>query len=178
MSKIILILSSSPRKKGNSDLLCDEFLKGVLEAGHRANKISLSDKKIKFCKACDACHKGKSCVIDDDMEKILQKMIEADVIVMATPVYFYSMSAQLKTLIDRTYARYTEIKKKDFYFILTAADKRKMNVERAIESFRAFTFCLDKVTEKGIICATGVWDKGDVKGTKFMKEAFDAGLSV
>lgn len=176
MNKKVLILSSSPRKNGNSDMLCDEFLKGALEAGHNAKKVLLHDKKIKYCKACDVCQKGKPCVIDDDMEKLLQKIIDADVIVLATPVYFYSMCAQLKTLIDRTYARYTEIKDKDFYFILTAADEEKNNIERAIESLRAFTFCLTGAKEKGIICATGLWKKGDAKDCKYLKVAFDAGL--
>ena len=165
MNKKVLILSSSPRKNGNSDLLCDEFLKGALEAGHKAKKISLSDKKIKYCKACDVCQKGKPCMIDDDMEKILQKMIDADVIVLASPVY-------------RTYARYTEITDKEFYFILTAADEEKMNMQRAIESMRAFTFCLTGAKEKGIICATGIWKKGDVKDSKYMKLAFEAGLKA
>ena len=178
MNRKILIISSSPRKNGNSDLLCDEFLKGALEAGHKANKISLSDKKVKYCKACDVCQKGKPCVIDDDMEKILQKMIDADVIVLATPVYFYTMNAQLKTLIDRTYARYTEITDKDFYFIITAADEEEKNMQRAIESLRAFTFCLTGAKEKGIICATGTWKKGDVKDSKYMKMAFNEGLKV
>jgi len=178
MNKKVLIISSSPRKKGNSDLLCDEFLKGAIEAGHRTEKIILKDCKIAYCKACDVCQNKKPCVQKDDMASILQKMIDADVIVIATPVYFYTMCAQLKTLIDRTYARYTEIKKKDFYFILTAADKRKKNMERAIESFRAFTYCLEKPVEKGIICATGVWNKGDIKGSRKMKEAYDAGLNA
>ena len=178
MNKKVLIISSSPRKNGNSDLLCDEFLKGALEAGHKAKKISLCDKKIKCCKACDVCQKGKPCVIDDDMEKILQKMIGADVIVLATPVYFYTMSAQLKTLIDRTYAQYIEIIDKEFYFILTAADEEERNMQRAIESLRAFTFCLTGAKEKGIICATGIWKKGDVKDSKYMKMAFERGVGI
>lgn len=178
MSKKVLIISSSPRKGGNSDLLSDEFMKGAQEAGHKVKKISLRDEKIKFCKACDACQKGKPCAIDDDMRKLLQKMTDSDVIVLASPVYFYSMSAQLKTFIDRTYARYTEITDKEFYFILTAADEEEKNVKRAIESLRAFTSCLSGAKEKGIICATGVWKKGEVRDRNFIKMAFDAGLKA
>ena len=177
MNKKVLIISSSPRKNGNSNMLCDEFIKGALKAGHSAKKILLRDCKIEYCKACDSCQKGKSCVIDDDMEKILQKIIKANVIVLATPVYFYTISAQLKTLIDRTYARYKEITDKEFYFILTAADEDENKMQRAIESLRAFTSCLAGAKENEIICANGIWKKGEVKDSKFMKQAFDAGLN-
>jgi len=107
-------MSASPRKGGNSDLLCDQFLLGAQEAGHRVEKIFLRDKTINLCIACDACQgNGGRCIHQDDMVEILDKMIRADVIVMATPVYFYTMNGQMKTLIDRTYARYTKISNKE-----------------------------------------------------------------
>ena len=121
MSKNILILSGSPRKGGNSDILCDRFMEGARESGHRAEKVFLRDKNIGYCIGCEACHQNNGvCVQKDDMAGILEKMIAADVIVMATPVYFYTMDAQMKTLIDRCVARYTEISNKAFYFIATA----------------------------------------------------------
>lgn len=83
----------------------------------------MKDKKINYCTGCGTClNEGKRCPQKDDMSEILEKMIAADVIVMATPVYFYTMCAQMKTLIDRTCSRYTEIRNKEFYFIVTAAD--------------------------------------------------------
>ncbi|MEJ2683833.1 MAG: NAD(P)H-dependent oxidoreductase [Candidatus Sulfobium sp.] len=91
--------------------------------------------------------------------EVLDKMIAADVIVMATPVYFYTMNAQMKTLIDRTCSRYTEIRNKEFYFIVAAADSRKRAMERTMEGFRAFTSCLSRAREKGIIYGTGAWKK-------------------
>ena len=123
MSKYKLILSGSPRRGGNSDILCDRFMEGARESGHRAEKDFLRDKNIGYCLGCEACHQNNGvCVQKDDMAEILGKMIAADVIVMATPVYFYTMDAQMKTLIDRCVARYTEISNKAFYFIATAAD--------------------------------------------------------
>ena len=111
MSKNILILSASPRKGGNSDLLCDRFLQGAQEAGHTVEKIFLGDSTINYCIGCEHCHQhGGKCVHHDDMPAILEKMIAAQVIVLATPVYFYTMNAQMKTLIDRTVARYTEVR--------------------------------------------------------------------
>lgn len=104
MSKKVLVLSASPRRGGNSDILCDQFMRGAEEAGHQAEKIFLRDKEINYCVACDSCLNNDGiCASKDDMAEIMDKMIEADVIVMATPVYFYTMDAQMKTVIDRTY---------------------------------------------------------------------------
>lgn len=103
--KKVLILSGSPRKGGNSDLLCDEFMRGALENGNEVEKIRVADKKVSPCRACYYCRKsGGKCVIADDMGEILRKMIDANVIVLASPVYFYSIDAQLKAVIDRTVA--------------------------------------------------------------------------
>ena len=111
MSKKVLILSESPRRGGNSDLLCDEFMRGAVESGNEVEKIRVAEKKIGYCSACYFCRDhGGACAIKDDMAEVLQKMIDADVIVLSSPVYFYSIDAQLKALIDRTVARWTEVK--------------------------------------------------------------------
>jgi multimeric flavodoxin WrbA len=179
VNKKVLVLSSSPRKGGNSELLCDQFLKGSNETGNLTEKIFLKDKKINYCTGCGTCiDKGKSCPQKDDMAEILDKMVAADVIVMATPVYFYTMCAQMKTLIDRTCARYTEITNKDFYFIVTAADNSNSAMERTLVEFRGFTYCLNRPTEKGIINGTGAWNIGDIKKSNAMKKAFEMGKTV
>lgn len=178
MSKKVLVLSGSPRKGGNSDLLCDQFLLGAIEAGNQAEKLFLRDKKINYCVGCGICQEEKKCVLQDDMAEVLEKMIEADVIVMATPVYFYTMDAQMKTLIDRTCSRYTEISNKEFYFIVAAADERKEEMERTLEGFRGFTYCLSGAKEKGIIYGTGAWHVGDIKGHPAMDQAYAMGKIV
>jgi multimeric flavodoxin WrbA len=179
MIRSILVLSSSPRRGGNSDLLCDQFILGAKEAGHLTEKIFLKDKKINYCTGCGTCiDKGKSCPQKDDMAEVLEKMITADVIVMATPVYFYTMCAQMKTLIDRTCSRYTEIRNKEFYFIVTSADNRKQAIARALEEFRGFTYCLTGAKENGIIYGTGAWNVGEIKGKPAMKQAFELGSRV
>jgi multimeric flavodoxin WrbA len=178
MNRNILVLSASPRKSGNSDLLCDQFMTGAKEAGHETEKIFLKDKKISYCTGCGSCFNGKSCSQKDDMGNILDKMISADVIVMATPVYFYSMNAQMKTLIDRTCSRYTEITNKEFYFIVTAADSSIQAMERTLEGFRAFTSCLSGAKEKGIVYGTGAWNIGEINGKPAMKQAFEMGKLV
>ena len=99
--------------------------------------------------AAESAEQGKPCPQHDDMPDLLQRMIDADVIVLATPVYFYTMNAQMKTLIDRTCSRYTEIRNKEFYFIVTAADTDVSAMQRTIEGFRGFTSCLPGAGRKG-----------------------------
>lgn len=173
--KKILILSASPRKGGNSDLLCDQFSEGARQSGHATEKIFLKDKTIRYCTGCGVCNAGKSCPQQDDMAEILEKMITSDVIVLATPVYFYTMNGQMKTLIDRTCARYTEIRNKEFYFIATMADPDKSDMERTFEGFRGFTSCLEDAREKGILYGVGAWQMGDIKTNKAMTEAYEMG---
>ncbi|MGN0626398.1 MAG: flavodoxin family protein [Oscillospiraceae bacterium] len=178
MSKKILILSGSPRKGGNSDILCDEFMKGAKESGNEVEKIRVAEKNIGFCRACYACKNSGVCVIKDDVSEILQKMIDADVLVLASPVYFYSIDAQLKALIDRTVARWTEVKNKEFYFIMTAADSEKESMKTSLACFRGYADCVSGAKEMGVIYGTGVYEKGEIKDKKAMREAYEMGLKV
>lgn len=176
MNKKVLVLSASFRKHGNSDLLCDEFARGAKEAGHEVEKIFINDKNINFCRGCGVCNTTHKCIQKDDMAEILDKMVSADVIVMATPIYFYTMNGQMKTLIDRTVPRYTEISNKDFYFIIAAADDNKANMQRALEGFRGFTEdCLDGAKEKGVVYGVGAWKAGEIKNSPAMQEAYEMG---
>lgn len=177
--KNILILSASPRRHGNSDLLCDRFAAGATASGHKVEKIFLADKTVGYCRGCGVCNTTHKCVQRDDMVEILDKMVRADVIVLATPIYFYTMDGQMKTLIDRTVPRYTEISDKDFYFILTAADTDKASLNRAMEAFRGFTEdCLTGAKEAGVIYGVGAWQIGEIKETSAYEEAYQMGKDV
>lgn len=177
--KNVLIISASPRKNGNSDTLCDRFALGAAEKGHSVEKIFIADKNIGYCRGCGVCSSAHRCVQKDDMAEILDKMVNADVIVLATPVYFYSMDGQMKTFIDRTVPRYTEISGKDFYFIMTAADTQKENLERTMETFRGFTEdCLDDAREAGIIYGTGAWHTGEIQSEPAYIQAYEMGRSI
>lgn len=180
MNKNVLIISSSPRKGGNSDVLCDEFLRGSQESGNDVKKIFLKDKKINYCTGCGYCNKNAQtgCSQKDDMNEILDAIIDADVIVLSTPVYFYTMCAQLKTLIDRCCAKYTKITNKEFYFIMTAADSSKESFDRVLEEFRGFLYCLESPQEKGSVLASGVWQIGEVQSTEFATQAYETGKNV
>ncbi len=179
MSKKVLILSGSPRKNGNSDVLCDEFARGAIQAGNEVEKIRVADKKIGYCRACYYCgDHGGECAIKDDMAEVLRKIIDSDVIVLASPVYFYSIDAQLKTVIDRTVARWTEVKNKEFYYIVTCADGEKEATETTLACFRGYADCVSGAVEKGVIYGTGVYEKGEVAGSPALTAAYTAGLNV
>ena len=167
MSKQVLIISSSPRKGGNSDTLCDQFLKGAAEAGNRVEKIRLADLKIDYCSACYACKTTGRCVKRDD------------VIVLATPVYFYTMCAQMKTMIDRTLggAQTSGLENKEFYLIATAADG-KAAMERTVDGLRGYLECLPGAKEMGVVYGAGVWKIGDVQKNAAFDEAYQMGQNV
>lgn len=177
--KNVLILSASPRRNGNSDTLCDRFALGAKESGHKVEKVFLKDKKINYCVGCGYCFEHNKCSQNDDMTDIIEKMLLADVIVFATPVYFYSMDAQMKTLIDRTTPRYTDMSDKECYFILTAADTDRNNLERTMEAFRGFTEdCLEGAKECGVVYGTGAWKIGDIVKTPAYNEAYEMGKNL
>ena len=174
----VLAVSSSPRLHGNSDLLCDQFLKGAEEAGHSVKKIRLAEKFISPCAACGGCQSDAVCVRKDDMAEILDEVIGADKIVLATPVYFYSMSARMKIFIDRCFARFREIKDKDFYFIVTSAAPQHEAAEETVAGLRGFLRCLPEAREKEIIYGSGAWDKGDILRHLAYEKAFELGKAL
>ena len=179
MSKKVLILSGSPRKGGNSDVLFDEFARGAAERGNAVEKIRIAEKTVGYCRACYFCKKsGGACVIKDDMAEILQKMIDADVIVLSSPVYFYSIDGQLKAVIDRTVARRLEVKNKEFYYIMPAADGEEAAMETTLACFRGYADCVNGAKERGVIYGTGVYEKGEILKSPAMRKAYEMGLSV
>lgn len=178
MAKKVLILSGSPRKGGNSDLLCDEFAKGAASAGHDVEKVRVSELKIGYCRACYACKAKGECVQNDDMSALLQKIIDADVIAVASPVYFYSVDAQLKAVIDRTVARWLEVKDKEFYYVVTAAENEISAAETTLACMRGWADCVEGAVERGVVLGIGNYEKGEVIGKAAMKEAFEMGLGI
>ena len=161
MSKKVLILSGSPRKGGNSDLLCDEFARGAEKAGHLVEKIHVQDLKIGGCLACYGCREKHVCVQKDDMSKVLETLKDADMVVFASPIYWFDITAQLKTVIDRLYACGST----GFHFNKTAL---LLNAgadhvfDAAIAQYKAMTSYL-KWEDKGIITAPNMVEKGTMK---------------
>ncbi len=179
MSQKILILSGSPRKNGNSALLCQEFARGAKEAGNEVELIFLRDKKIAYCQACYYCkeHNG-TCIIKDDMAQILDKLQACDIIVLASPVYFYSVNAQMKAVIDRIVARWLTIKGKKFYYIMTSAEDTDTVMDCTLECLRGLAMCLEGSVEGGVICGKSVYEAGEIRGKKAMREAYEMGKNI
>ena len=180
--KNILIISASGRKGGNSDLLCDQFAKGAAEAGHAVEKVRLAEKNVGFCTGCYACQKLGKCVQKDDANELVEKMLSADAIVLATPVYFYSMNAQLKALIDRTVSRWADFGRfngTEFWLVITAADENKAMMEPTLAGLRGFMRdCMEGSIERGVLYGTGAYEKDAVKGLPVFQEAYEAGKNA
>ena len=176
--KNVLIISASPRKNGNSDILCDRFAEGAKESGNKVEKVFLAGKNIGYCRGCGVCNNTHKCVMKDDMAEILQKMIDSDVIVLASPVYFYSVDAQLKAVIDRTVARWIEVKNKAFYYIITMADEDISSADTTLACFRGYAACVEGAVEKGVIIGSGAYEPGAVIHTAAMEQAYDMGKSI
>ncbi len=179
MERNVLIISSSPRKDGNSEILCSEFARGASEKGHKVETVFLNEHDINYCSGCGNCaiNKGQ-CLQEDDMVEIKEKMIQADIIVFATPIYFYTMTGQLKTFIDRNCAFYSKLKNKKFYIILTSADEVKSQLDRVLNELDGYIKCLENPTVKGVVYGVGTYSVGDVLNTSAMEEAYSMGAEI
>lgn len=177
--KKVLIISTSPRKDGNSDTLAQEFMRGAQAADNEVEYVSLIGKDIKFCRGCLTCVNTLRCVIHDDADIIREKMLNADVIVWATPVYYYCVSGQMKTMIDRSNPLYSsDYKFRDIYLLATAAEDEKNTVDGAVKAIQGWVDCFDKAHLKSVVFAGGVNQKGDIAHHKALTEAFELGNSV
>ena len=161
MAKKVVVISSSPRNGGNSDTLCDEFVRGVVDGGNKAVKYFLEDIEFDSCKACMSCKTPeRECYQDDQISLILDDMMEADVIVYATPVYYYSMTGTLKRFFDRCYPIFNHLENKDYY-IITAVGSSNGNALTGIRDFISFSV---NPTEKAVFTVVGdVSSQDDIK---------------
>ena len=123
MSKNVLVISTSLRSQSNSEALADSFLAGARSAGNHVEKVTLKGKTLGFCNGCLTCQKTQKCVIQDDAAIIIEKMCGADVIVFATPIYYYEMSGQMKTLLDRANPLFSsDYSFREIYMLTAAAE--------------------------------------------------------
>ncbi len=177
--KKIIVISTSLRHGSNSDLLADYFIEGAKSSGNEVEKISLIGKKIQFCKGCFGCHNQGRCVIDDDVNDILIKVLNADVVVWVTPIYYYEMSGQMKTLIDRLNGMFNQdYKFRDVYFLSTAADKEEETPKRAEAGLTGWIDCYPKCRLAGTLFCGGVNEAREIKGNAKLQEAFELGRNV
>lgn len=180
MSKKVLIISTSLRNNANSEILAHQTERGAKDAGHSVEFVSLKDKEINFCKGCMACQKLGKCVINDDANEITVKMKEPDVIVWATPVYYYEMSGQMKTLIDRANSLFATGKNfTETYVITTSADTFKGVVQTVLNGVNGWVACFSNLELKGYLEAGGLEDPNEAHARKdLLEQAYDMGKNI
>lgn len=175
--KRVIVISTSLRTGSNSDMLANRFVEGALQAGHEVEKISLAGKNIQFCRGCLACQKLGKCVIKDDVDAIMQKVLHADVIVWATPIYYFEMSGQMKVLIDRMNAMYTlDYQFREVYLLTTAAEEEPEVPRRAEGGLTGWIDCFPKSRLAGTLFCGGVAGPRSINGNPKLEEAYEMGL--
>lgn len=177
--KKVLVISSSLRSRSNSDALADEFARGAADAGNEVEKVTLREKDIRFCKGCLACQKTGRCVINDDAPAIVGKMHDADVIAFATPIYYYEMCGQLKTLLDRANPLYpSDYRFRDIYMLTSAAEDEAHVPDRAVSGLTGWIDCFGKARLAGTVFAGGVSEPGETAGHPSLERAYETGKSI
>ena len=174
----ILILSGSPRKGGNTELLVEAFAKGA-ERQHQVEVVSVRDVKVNPCMGCNACFKSDGiCAQKDDMAVIYEKMSQADMLVIASPVYFYGLSAQLKAVIDRLHNPVRDSFPIQKMALLLVGAATLPELFDAI--LTEYNLCLKffDMEDAGKVLVRGVKDKGDIKNTPYLEEAYQLGASI
>ena len=177
--KKVIVISTSLRAGSNSDMLADKFAEGAKASGNEVEKISLRGKEIKFCVGCLSCQRTGACVFKDDVPEIMEKVLNADVICWATPIYYYEMSGQMKTLIDRMNAMYSQdYKFRDVYLLTTAAEEEEETPKRAEIGLTGWIDCYPKSRLAGTLFCGGVNEPREIEDNTKLQEAFDLGRSI
>jgi len=177
--KKVIVISTSLRAGSNSDMLADKFIEGALKSGNEVEKISLINKDIRFCRGCLACQRLGKCVINDDVNAIMQKVLNADVIVWATPIYYYEMSGQMKTLLDRCNPLFSsDYAFRDVFLLATAAEEGDVVFEKAVTGLSGWIDCFEKASFAGSAFAGGVTGPGEIEGHPALQQAYALGAAI
>lgn len=175
----IVVLTGSPRRNGNSAYLAEQFIKGAEEQGHEVFRFDCAMKDVEPCRACNRCGMDGPCIFNDDFQELRPRLIEADMVVFATPMYYFGMSAQMKRVIDRFYAINGQIKgsPKKSAFMMTYADTARKEAEAMLVHYRTLMDYLGW-TSVGEVVAPGVWTAGSVRNTDYPQQAYRLGRSL
>ena len=166
MSKV-LVISTSLRLKSNSDALAESLIRGARDAGHEVEHISLKGKDLKFCTGCLACQKTQQCVLKDDAVRIAERVKASDTLVFATPIYYYEMSGQMKTLLDRLNPLYpSDYRFRKVYMLMTAAEDEAFVPEKAVSGLQGWVDCFEKAELAGTLFCGGISAPGEASGKK------------
>lgn len=192
MSKNILIVLGGGRSNGNTAQLVNAFKKGADEAGHKVELISLQKYQVNGCIGCNVCRYGKPCVQKDSFNELVPKIKAADLIVFASPLYFWTISAKLKAFIERFYCiameddnpplgRYEKYPVKDCALLMTSADNYFWTFEQAVSYYNFTLVNYIGFHDKGMLLAAGCGDTNDkpqISNTEYLQQAFEFGRRI
>lgn len=179
MARKVLVVTSSPRKNGNSSMLADAFIEGAQQAGNTVHRVDVGHAKINGCLDCKHCftHEGV-CIQKDDMQDIYPLLRECDVLVIASPIYFFTLNAQIKAFIDRMFCMIGKpFAVKSTVLLTVQEDKDQTVADNAVNTYKAMTSYI-KWEDLGIISVAGVNDKGAIEGNPKLDEARALGASI
>ena len=176
----VLVISTSLRAKSNSDILTERLIAGARDSGHQVEHISLKKKELKFCIGCLSCQKTQKCVLKDDAVWIAEKVKNADTLVFATPIYYYEMSGQMKTLLDRMNPLYpSDYRFRKVYMLSTATEDEETTPEKAVNGLQGWVDCFGKAELAGTLFCGGITDPGEADGkTREQEEAYQFGMAL
>ena len=179
MSKV-LVITTSLRARSNSDILAERLIAGAKDAGHDVELIGLKGKTVKFCIGCLACQKTQKCVLKDDAVEIAEKVRNADTLVFVTPIYYYEMSGQMKTLLDRMNPLYpSDYKFRRVYLLSVAAEDEETTPQKAVNGLQGWVDCFEKAEFAGSLFCGGLNDSGEAAGRKDeLDEAYEFGKKL
>lgn len=189
MSKKVVVVCGSPRIGGSSEILADSFIRGAKDAGHGVIKIRLAEKRVLPCLGCSYCSDNKlPCILDDDMNVLYPDILSSDVLVMASPVYYYGFTAQLKAFIDRLYE--SDVKgtifssenscfpQKECALLMTASEKDKKVFDLPVMHFQRIFSQRFMWANRGIVLVPDVSGSKDIKGHEKLNDAYDIGRNL
>ena len=180
MPKKVLVIGSSLREKSNSEALADAFAAGAQSAGNHVKRVSLNGKTIAFCRGCLACLNTHVCVIRDDAVAIAEQMRQADVIAFASPIYYYEMSGQMKTLLDRANPLFSaDYSFRDIYLLTASAEAEDSAADGPINGLNGWIACFENAHLAGVVRGGGANDPGDMEKLPLkLSEAYEMGKSI
>ena len=190
--KKILVVMGGGRPKGNTAQLVDAFMKGAEEAGHSVEKVSLMKTEVRGCLGCNACRYGKPCVQKDGFNGLVPKIKGADLVVFASPLYFWTISSKLKAFIERfyciaeedadpPYGRYERYPVKDSALLMTSADEFFWTFEQAVSYYQFAVVNYIGFRDRGMLLAGGCGDtngKPQIDKTGYLQEAYEFGKNI
>ena len=180
MVKRVLVVETSPRVRGNSNRMAEEFARGAREAGNDVDVISLAGRKVSFCVGCWGCKDSHRCVIHDDADEIVQCIRQSDVVAFATPIYYYEMCGQMKVLLDRANALYFAPNNRfhDVYLLATAESEKPDAADNAINGLRGWISCFEQARLAGTLLIGGTTTDGSIDGRPELEECAKLGRAV